>query len=150
MRRLARSIDGLTAADIRAALSRARITLDIPPADAGVTAPPEAPVEKPARKTAGTRKAAARYDVTLKQLLDAGLIQPGMQLRQRYLGQDVAPTVEPDGHVRAGGEIYNSLSIAAGAARVAVKGPPPDGRRYYQANGWTFWGMRTRVASISR
>ena len=75
----------------------------------------------------------------LKQLIDAGLIQPGAQLRQRYLGQDVSATVEPDGRVRVGNEIYKSLSIAAGAARVAVKGPPPDGRHYYQTNGWTFW-----------
>lgn len=48
-------------------------------------------------------------------------------------------TVEADGRVRVGDEVYNSLSIAAGAARVAVKGPPLDGRRYYQTNGWTFW-----------
>jgi len=145
VRRLAGSIEGLMASDIRAALSRARITLDFPPADTGVTPPTEPTVEKPARKTAdtrkaaGTRKAAARYDVTLKQLLDAGLIESGTPLRQRYLGRDVNATVEPDGRVRVGGDVYNSLSIAAGAARVGVKGPPPDGRRYYQTNGWTFW-----------
>lgn len=92
-----------------------------------------------ARRPSGGRKVAARYDVTLKQLLDTGLVQPGTQLRQRYLGQEVTATVEGDGRVRVGDEVYNSLSIAAGAARVAVKGPPPDGRRYYQTNGWTFW-----------
>ncbi len=146
VRRLAQTIEGLTATDIRAALSRARIILDFPQADAGVTAPPTAtPIEKPelepepTREAPGDRKVAARYDVTLKQLLDAGLIQPGTQLRQRYLGRDVSATVESDGRIRVGEEVFKSLSIAAGAARVNVKGRPPDGRRYYQTNGWTFW-----------
>ena len=136
----------LWASDIRAALARARIILDFPQADASVKAPPTVtPIEKPEPKpkptseTPGDRKVAARYDVTLKQLLDAGLIQPGTQLRQRYLGRDVSATVESDGRVRVGDEVFESLSIAGGAARVNVKGPPPDGRRYYQTNGWTFW-----------
>ena len=91
-----------------------------------------------------------RYDVTLKQLLDAGLIRPGTELRQRYLGRDVSATVEPDDRVRVGDEVFNSLSIAAGAARVNVKGPPPDGRRYYQTNGWTFGSTPTRAVGSSR
>lgn len=139
VRRLTGSLDGLTPGDVRAALSRARITLDFPPADASVTPLPETPAEKATPRAPATRKVAARYDVTVKQLLDAGLIQPGTQLRQRYLGQDIRASVEPDGRVRVGDEIYDSLSIAGGAARVAVKGPPADGRRYYQTNGWTFW-----------
>ena len=136
VRRLARSIEGLSPGDVRAALSRARITLEFPAADSSVTGLPEAPAEKskPTPKPAGTRRAATRYDVTVKQLLDAGLIGPGTQLRRRYLGRDVTATVEPDGRMRVGGEVYNSLSIAASAARVAVKGPPADGRSYYQAN----------------
>jgi Restriction Enzyme Adenine Methylase Associated/Type I restriction enzyme R protein N terminus (HSDR_N) len=140
VRRLARSLDGLTPGDIRAALSRARITLDFPPADTSVATPTRAtPAKQTTAKAPDARKVAARYDVTLKQLIDAGLIRPGTQLRQRYLGRDVSATVEPDGRVRVGDEVFNSLSIAAGAARVNVKGPPPDGRRYYQTNGWTFW-----------
>jgi hypothetical protein len=113
-------------------------------------------VKQPAREFPGSRKPAARYEVTLKQLLDAGLIKPGTQLHQRYLGRDVTATVEPDGRVRVGTEVYNSLSIAAGVARVAVKGPPPDGRRYYQTNGWTFWeyadadGKRQPIEAVRR
>jgi hypothetical protein len=141
VRRLAKSIEGLSSGDVRGALSRARITLDFPAADLSVIGLPEAPAEKPkpSRKPASAGRAAARHDVTLKQLLDAGLIRPGAQLRQQYLGREVTATVEPDGRVRFGGEVYNSLSVAAGAARVAVKGPPADGRTYYQTNGWSFW-----------
>jgi hypothetical protein len=96
VRRLSRSIDGLTAAEIRAALASARITLDFPPPEADVTdvrprktAPETADATRTAEapKTADAPKAAAKYDVTLKQLLDAGLIQRGTQLHQRYLGR---------------------------------------------------------------
>jgi hypothetical protein len=171
VRRLANSIDGLTQGDIRAALSRARISLDFPAAEPGTSAAPLLPSERPApaappvvaspgeKKPApaapSARRPAARYDVTVKDLLDAGLIQPGARLRQRYLGQDVSAMVEPDGRVRFGDEVYKSLSIAAGEARVAVKGPPQDGRKRWQTNGWTFWeyedeGGKTRPLEALR
>jgi hypothetical protein len=144
VRRLAQSIDGVPPSDVREALSRARISLDFPAADSGVTTITTTPTvsatpthQKP--RQPGMRKTAVHYEATVKQLMDAGLIQPGMRLRKRYLGQDVFATIEPDGRVRVGDEVFNSLSIAAGAARVNVKGPPDDGRRYYQTNGWSFW-----------
>jgi hypothetical protein len=87
----------------------------------------------------GIRHAPTSYSVTVKNLLDAGLVRPGTELRKRYLGRDLSAKIEPDGRVRFRGEVYNSLSIAAGVARVAVKGPPPDGRRYSWTNGWRFW-----------
>jgi len=147
VRRLATALDGLTQGDVKAALSRARLDLDFPAAEVGAPAlssDPAAPgpdhaQPPPQTQQPQTRLAATSYDVTLKQLLDAGLIAPGAQLRKRYLGQELTATVEPDGRVRFGDDVYKSLSIAAGAARVSVKGPPTDGRRYYQTNGWTFW-----------
>jgi hypothetical protein len=134
--RLTRALDGLTQGDVKAALSRARITLDFPPAEPGGIPVTGQRVRNEGRAGA---EMPASYDVTVKDLLDGGFIRPGAELRKRYLGHDVTATVEPDGRVRFGDEVYNSLSIAAGAARVAVKGSPPDGRRYYQTNGWTFW-----------
>jgi Restriction Enzyme Adenine Methylase Associated/Type I restriction enzyme R protein N terminus (HSDR_N) len=140
IRRLARSLDGLTPGDVRTALARARISLDFPQAESAIATPPQTQRKTPvSRRRTDQRPPAVRYDVTLKQLIDAGLIAPGTQLRQRYLGENVSATVEEDGRVRVGDEVFNSLSIAAGAARVNVKGPPTDGRRYYQTNGWVFW-----------
>lgn len=148
VRRIAKETDGLTNGDVKAALSRARITLDLPPVEAGAAAAPALEVE---RRTGGAgvegkhgrhRREPASYGVTLKDLLDAGLVEPGFKLQKKYLGTEVTATVEAGGRVRVGSEVFNSLSIAAGAARVAVKGPPPDGRRYYQTNGWTFWEYR--------
>ncbi len=37
------------------------------------------------------------------------------------------------------GKTYTALSAAAGMARNAVIGPPPDGRPYWPTNGWSFW-----------
>ncbi len=152
VRRLANSTDGLTAGDVKAALLRARITLDLPAAELDSSPParerprvlpmPTTPDETSSHEEEpqpGTRRPAASYDVSVKDLLDAGLIRPGLELRKRYLGSEVEATIEPDGRVRCGSETFKSLSIAAGAARVAVKGLPSDGRRYYQTNGWTFW-----------
>jgi len=147
VKRIVNMTEGLTAGDVKAALTRARISLDFPPPELGPTPPvtePEAlpsrtPVRRTGRRSGTRRQPAAAYNVSLKDLLDARLLQPGMELRKTYLGTEVRATIEPDGRVRVGQEIYKSLSIAAGAARVAVKGPPDDGRRYYQTNGWTFW-----------
>ena len=86
----------------------------------------------------------------MKQLIDAGLIAPGTQLRKRYLGQDAIATVQPDGRIRVGEDVYSSLSIAGGAARVGIKGPPPDGRRYYQTNGWNFWQYPDASGKLQR
>ena len=167
VRRLANSTDGLTAGDVKAALLRARITLDLPAAELESSPParerprvlpmPTTPDETSSHEEEqqpGTRRPAASYDVSVKDLLDAGLIRPGLKLRKRYLGSEVEATIEPDGRVRYGSETFKSLSIAAGAARVAVKGPPSDGRRYYQTNGWTFWeyedeaGRRREIQEI--
>jgi Restriction Enzyme Adenine Methylase Associated len=144
VRRLANVLDGLTQGDVKAALSRARITLDIPAAESGPipTAPAPTPAveaDKHVQVAGKGQRSPMSYGVTVKGLLDAGLIRSGTTLRKRYLGQDLLAKVEPDGRIRFGDHLYESLSTAAGAARVAVKGAPPDGRRYYQTNGWTFW-----------
>lgn len=90
MRRLAKALDGLTQGDVKAALSRARITLDFPAAEPDATSEGPPPV--------GKRPPPVR--VTVKDLLDAGLIPSGAKLQKRYLGQDLSATVEPDGRIR--------------------------------------------------
>jgi Restriction Enzyme Adenine Methylase Associated/Type I restriction enzyme R protein N terminus (HSDR_N) len=147
VRRLAKSTEGLTPGDVRGALQRARITLDLPPPELAAEAVP--PLDEPRPRAeprpsveAKQQRASGRpasYAVTVKDLLDARLIRPGATLRKTYLGTEVKATIEADGHIRVGADIYNSLSVAAAVARVSVKGPPSDGRPYYQTNGWTFW-----------
>jgi Restriction Enzyme Adenine Methylase Associated/Type I restriction enzyme R protein N terminus (HSDR_N) len=140
VRRIAKAAE-LTAGDVKAALSRARVTLDLPPAES-VSGTPDTGVKQPSRpprKRKAVRPETGSFDVTLKDLLNAGLLRPGLELRKTYLGTEVVATVETDGQVRVGSQIVRSLSVAGGIARVEVKGPPADGRPYYQTNGWTFW-----------
>lgn len=127
VRRLARDLDDVTPRDVGLALSRARITLDFPSI---------APTER-GEELASSRP--ARYEVTVRDLIEAGLVEPGTTVSRTYLGQTVSAQIEGDGRIRFQDEVFESLSEAAGMARVAVKGPPSDGRRYYQTNGWTFW-----------
>ena len=154
VRRLARDLDGLTQGDVKSALGRARISLDFPRAEpaARSAAAGESPgprssqrserprsMERRLDERERKRRAPAVFDVSVADLVSAGLIEPGSTLRKRYLGRDLTGRVEQDGRIRFQDELYDSLSTAAGAARAAVKGPPEDGRRYYQTNGWTFW-----------
>lgn len=143
VRRLARDLEGITQGDVRAALGRARIRLDFPAVEPAASHPTSAPATSltgPTRVEPETARAAATsYSVSVLDLIKAGLIRVGSQLRKKYLGQEVRATVEADGRIGFGGQRYKSLSTAAGAARVSVKGAPPAGRRYYQTNGWTFW-----------
>jgi hypothetical protein len=41
-----------------------------------------------------------------------------------------------------GGARYTSLSVSAERARNIANGKPPDGRPYWQTNGWTLWRYR--------
>jgi hypothetical protein len=151
VRRLARDLEGLTQGDVKTALGRARISLDFPAAEPAASdeerkARPAA-AARPVRRSGDERSRPASYDVDVADLLEAGLIPSGAVLRKTYLGQEVTARVEPDGRIRFGSQIYKSLSTAAGAARVSVKGPPPGGRRYYQTNGWTFWEFEEKAGN---
>jgi hypothetical protein len=151
VRRLARELDGISQADIRTALIRARPRLDFP-----VSEPPPGVNEdssrgEPTASGSGHERRAPSRDVprastavavTVRDLLAARLLRPGTMLRKRYLGEELVAEIDADGSVRFQGRSYSSLSIAAGAARVSVKGKPPDGRRYYQTNGWTWWEFK--------
>ena len=71
----------------------------------------------------------------------ASLIRPPLELSKLYRGRDLSARVEADGQVSFQGKRYESLSTAAGVARVSVAGPFAD-REYPQTNGWTFWQFR--------
>jgi Restriction Enzyme Adenine Methylase Associated len=46
--------------------------------------------------------------------------------------------VRPDGKVEFDGQVYDSVSTAAGMARKSVVGAP-TGQPFPQTNGWKFW-----------
>jgi hypothetical protein len=147
LRLLNKRIPDLTKKDLRNSLQRADVRIDFP------RLPQPAPVAVPARRQAahsrqrsakktGRRATPTTYPVSLRDLIERGLIQPPLELETQYHKQRVTAVIQPDGSVVAAGVTYTSLSEAAGMARNAVKGPPTDGRRMYQTNGWTFWKYR--------
>jgi hypothetical protein len=136
VRRLSRSLDGLATAEVRAALARARARLDFPDAGDTVSRVPERrPIEPPP----GPPEA---FAIEVGDLIAAGSIRPPLELRKTYLGREVRAEVQADGRVRFESRVFNSLSLAAAAARAAVKGDPPPPRKYWQTNGWSFWNFR--------
>jgi hypothetical protein len=154
VRLISRRVSALTPSDIRAGLGRARIHLDFPiePLAVGATraaglrvvepASPGAEVgeaPRPARQR-GTRRG-RRENVSLQDLIGAGIIRPPLELEKLYLHHKLSARVEADGQVTFAGQSYDSLSTAGGAARASVPGSPTD-RERPQTNGWTFWRFR--------
>ena len=144
VRRLANQLDGLTPSDVRAALARARISLDFPTEELSRTTPvPDAlAVARLRTPKDGEKKQPVVYGVSVHDLVAANLLRPPLALTQKYLGQEVTTQIETDGRVTFDGRTYDSLSVAAGMARVSVKGAPTPPRKFWQTNGWTFWHYR--------
>ncbi len=129
---------GLTHGDIKGSLKRA--TLHVEFATLASPAPPEIkPSPEPQPKRGRTKKKPSSVPGTLKDLIDAGLIRPPLELRATWKKKPFSATVQEDGAVSFGGTTYNSLSIAGGMARKVANGTPPDNRPEWPTNGWTFW-----------
>lgn len=146
LRLLNKRIPNLTRKEIRSSLQRASVRVDFPclpqtTAGAGRITSEKALGRRSAKKTTG-RRSPTSYAVSLRDLIEHGLIQPPLELETNYYNTRLTAMVQADGSVLANGATYNSLSEAAGMCRNAVKGPPRDGRKLYQTNGWTFWRYR--------
>ena len=106
--------------------------------DSGVrtTSPaPAAKADSPARRpsSAGPPALSAKgskrhFGITVKDLLDAGLLTVGEQLATTRRGRGDRATVQPDGSIRVGNDTYASLSTAAKAVSGTTSEP-----------GWEFW-----------
>ncbi|MEP6978226.1 MAG: restriction endonuclease [Thermoleophilia bacterium] len=147
VRRLANSLDGLSVGDVRAALARARVTLDVPAQElprSSRRVVPEEPRKQsddeptPSRRPGISDAVAA---VSVRQLIEAGVIEPPLELRRQYKGHELTARIEEGGRVWCLGTIYDSVSLAAAMARHSIVGAPP-GRKYPQTNGWTFWKFK--------
>jgi Restriction Enzyme Adenine Methylase Associated len=143
----------LRPADIRAGLRRLRLRLDFPieptagakaanavePAQVGVSSPRRANADWSAAKRSGV--GTPWRHITLRDLVDGGVLKPPVDIEVRYRGQRLAGQINPDLTVTWDGQTYDSLSTAGGMARKSIIGTQP-GRPYPQTNGWTFWRTR--------
>ena len=123
----------LLPSEIRDSLRRADIHIEFPV----VTTPPEPPPPKPPKPRPAPRKLRVR----ITDLIGAGLITPPLELYKDYKGVPFAATITQDGTIAYDNKTYNSLSTAAAMARKSVIGAP-EGLKYPQTNGWTFWKYR--------
>jgi hypothetical protein len=148
IRFICKKASGVTPSEARLSLKRAKITIDFPvpkvPEQATTPLPPHA-AEEPevaiVRKRADTTPAetgTGTSEVTLSTLIAAGLITAPLEVMRTYKGFKLVATVQPDGRVAFGGQVYDSLSTAGGMARKSVIGAP-EGRPFPPTNGWTFW-----------
>lgn len=134
-RLIRKKMPGLSRTEVRDSLSRADIRIDFP-------ALPAREPDKPAvpRKGAKT-KPKPPVGVSLGDLIGAGLLKPPVDLECLYRRTNLKAVIQVDGKVMFSGNIYDSLSTAAGMARKSIIGAPA-GRKYPQTNGWTFWKFR--------
>jgi hypothetical protein len=132
-------VKNLTPEDIRSSLARCRPSFDFPLAAEEVLRRPEVDKPKPKGEPTGERA-----EVTLQDLIHAGLLRPPVALEREYKGKRLTARIEPDGSVTCLGKTYDSLSMAGSIARDSVEQVREDGRPP-ATNGWTFW--KTRDAS---
>lgn len=130
----------LSVEDIRDSLRRCNVTLEFPPLTdvpeikVGVAAP-RSNRRVPSRPS---QREPASHEVSLKDIVDAGLLHAGCKIEKSYRGREFEARVERDGGVTFEGVRYESPSQAAREARASVIGRLPDGS-LPTANGWDFW-----------
>ncbi len=162
IRVISKKATGLTPAEVRASLKRAKIRIDFPLPSAPARPAPVSPevLDERAKKRepAATRHEAgkkawetmvAMADATLPNLIEGGFIQAPLELEREHKGVRLAAVIQANGAVVVAGESYDSLSTAAGMARKSVVGAPPN-RPYPPTNGWQFWQYRDKQSGELR
>ena len=101
--------------------------------------PPPSPDPLPEMEDGPPLKRPRRFAVSVVDLLQAGLLAPGEELRSvRKASADVRARLRADGHVEVGGETHGSLSRAAIAVSGNVSEP-----------GWKFWTVERDGARVT-
>jgi hypothetical protein len=74
-----------------------------------------------------------KIEVSLADLVSAGVVKAGRKIVASYKGNEVAGMIMKDGKVKVDGEIYDSLSTAGRAIMRA------NGNEKPAVNGWGFF-----------
>ena len=61
-------------------------------------------------------------DVTLQDIIAAGLVKLPLEIQKTYKGHHLVGRITADGNATWGGQEYGSLSTAAGMARASIIG----------------------------
>lgn len=135
VRLLRKRVPRLTPRQITQSLRRLAIRIELPTvALSGVT---NSPTKRSASRKASAKKGSEAPrpsgQVTLADLIAAGVFRPPVRLYRKYKGRILEATLKPDGKVAFQGADYDACSGAAAAARGTVVGRPMP------TNGWSFW-----------
>ena len=138
----------LTAEEVRASIRRCKYHFDFPvmPLEA-LTAPSKGKASRKGAKASGEAKSPETYDVSLTDIIKAGIISTPLALSCRYKGHDLNARVMANGTVQWQGQAFASLSQAASAAREPITGRRPDGK-LRATNGWMFWKYKTESGEV--
>jgi predicted type IV restriction endonuclease len=153
VKRSDKQLVALLAASLKGKVTAQAISDVLKGADLQISFAPDTPIAKTMKakptKTAKAnpakteaRQTPTSYGIGLEGLISAGVLKPPLELVTIFKKQELTAKLQQDGSVIYNGESYNSLSLAAGYARNTVSGPPKDDRKFYQTNGWTFWGLK--------
>ena len=138
IRLIRKRVPELSPRSISDSLARLDIRIDSPAGieNIGVKRPKATRADTGAGRPARARrkqKGRTDFNVTLQDVIAAGLLKPPLQLFRRYRGNDLTAQLLPDGRVEFAGTVYASGSTAAEYARGSITG------RRMSTNGWTFW-----------
>ncbi len=144
LRLIKKRVKDLSPRDIRASLSRMRLRFDFPiePETPASSSGKRRPRERTALAVRHEARARKVVGVSLKELIDAGLLSPPLKLSVRYRGKHVESELLPDGTVRFEGKTHKSCSLAAAFARGSITG------RRMNINGWVFWHYRDQHGEL--
>ena len=143
VRLIKKKLTDLPTRDIRASLRRVHATFDFPvdpsmffkkpPSRRRTRASPKR--SEAAKKAWETRRLSGkgRVNVSLLDIIDAGLLKPPVKLIHSYKGHELEAELLPNGNVSFKGEEYKSPSAAGAYARGSVTGKPMS------TDGWRFW-----------
>lgn len=133
----------LSPAEIRASLARARLHLDFPVETALYPQPSKPPRHRVETKQVKTQQTPSKQagTVSLQRMIEAGVVRPPLDLEVDYLKRHLTAQIQSDGRVSCLGQVYDSLSAAAGMARASVL-KKPSKYKYPPTNGWIFWRFR--------
>lgn len=158
IRLLKKRVPELSPKDIRASLTRLRVRFDFPVepemstvgkgtlfrrrSDAAQRAWETRRKPRTSRTPVTSKKPKKSVGVSLRDVIDAGLLNVPLKLTVHYKGRDLEAELLPDGTVEFQGNNYPSCSTAAEFARGTVTG------RRMNTNGWTFWQYRNAAGDL--
>lgn len=83
-----------------------------------------------------------RNEVSLAQLIEAGVVKAGRKIVASYKGNEVSGSILKDGRVKVEGEIYDSLSTAGRTVMSKAGNPNPS------VNGWQMFKVSVDGALV--